>query len=97
MPTPERLALVGVAFASGFRCPQFSFWANDRSPKMEDYSSLGASKWRRRVVDRRISGLYDELRPGKPRNPPRLVSIGEGPHGKNQPLRHSLQIESGLW
>ena len=24
-------------------------------------------KWRRRFVERRISGLYDELRPGKPR------------------------------
>ncbi len=26
-----------------------------------------AGKWRRRFIERRISGLYDELRPGKPR------------------------------
>ena len=25
-------------------------------------------KWRRRFVERRISGLHDELRPGKPRS-----------------------------
>ncbi len=25
-------------------------------------------KWRRRFIERRISGLYDELRPGKPRS-----------------------------
>jgi putative transposase len=25
-------------------------------------------KWRRRFIDRRLSGLYDELRPGKPRS-----------------------------
>jgi putative transposase len=25
-------------------------------------------KWRRRFLDRRINGLYDELRPGKPRS-----------------------------
>lgn len=26
-----------------------------------------AGKWRRRFIERRINGLYDELRPGKPR------------------------------
>src|SRR5215212_4144770 len=26
-----------------------------------------AGKWRRRFIERRIAGLYDELRPGKPR------------------------------
>jgi len=27
-----------------------------------------AGKWRRRFIERRINGLYDELRPGKPRS-----------------------------
>lgn len=27
-----------------------------------------AGEWRRRLIERRINGLYDELRPGKPRS-----------------------------
>jgi putative transposase len=27
-----------------------------------------AGKWRHRFIERRINGLYDELRPGKPRS-----------------------------
>jgi len=30
-------------------------------------SKATAGKWRRRFIERRIAGLYDELRPGKPR------------------------------
>jgi putative transposase len=26
-----------------------------------------AGKWRKRFLERRLNGLYDELRPGKPR------------------------------
>lgn len=32
-----------------------------------DVTNATVGKWRRRFVERRISGLYDELRPGKPR------------------------------
>jgi len=32
------------------------------------YTNATVGKWRRRFVERRISGLYDELRPGKPRS-----------------------------
>lgn len=31
------------------------------------YTNATVGKWRRRFIERRISGLYDELRPGKPR------------------------------
>lgn len=42
------------------------------APNSEVAQRLGVTnatvgKWRRRFVERRISGLYDELRPGKPR------------------------------
>ena len=32
------------------------------------YTNATIGKWRRRFVERRINGLYDELRPGKPRS-----------------------------
>ena len=32
-----------------------------------DLTNATVGKWRRRFIERRISGLYDELRPGKPR------------------------------
>ena len=32
------------------------------------YTNATVGKWRRRFIERRISGLYDELRPGKPRS-----------------------------
>ena len=32
------------------------------------FTNATVGKWRRRFVERRISGLYDELRPGKPRS-----------------------------
>ncbi len=32
-----------------------------------DLSNATVGQWRRRFIERRLSGLYDELRPGKPR------------------------------
>jgi putative transposase len=32
------------------------------------YTDATVGKWRQRFVERRIRGLYDELRPGKPRS-----------------------------
>lgn len=32
------------------------------------YTNATVGKWRRRFIERRITGLYDELRPGKPRS-----------------------------
>src|ERR1043166_9099929 len=32
-----------------------------------ELTNATVGKWRRRFLERRISGLYDELRPGKPR------------------------------
>ena len=32
------------------------------------YTNATVGKWRRRFIERRINGLYDELRPGKPRS-----------------------------
>ena len=32
------------------------------------FTNATVGKWRQRFVERRISGLYDELRPGKPRS-----------------------------
>ncbi|HUL66206.1 MAG TPA: helix-turn-helix domain-containing protein, partial [Burkholderiaceae bacterium] len=31
------------------------------------YTKATVGKWRRRFIEHRITGLYDELRPGKPR------------------------------
>src|SRR4051812_13152218 len=41
--------------------------ANSRIAQRFDTTKATVGKWRRRFISRRISGLYDELRPGKPR------------------------------
>jgi putative transposase len=40
---------------------------NSRIAERLQITRATAGKWRRRFIERRISGLYDELRPGKPR------------------------------
>jgi putative transposase len=40
--------------------------ANSQIAKRMQITGATAGKWRRRFIDRRINGLYDELRPGKP-------------------------------
>jgi putative transposase len=41
--------------------------SNSRVAARFDTTNATVGKWRRRFINRRISGLYDELRPGKPR------------------------------
>jgi len=41
--------------------------ANSRIAERMQITGATAGKWRRRFIERRINGLYDELRPGKPR------------------------------
>ena len=41
--------------------------ANSRIAARMQITGATAGKWRRRFIERRINGLYDELRPGKPR------------------------------
>jgi putative transposase len=41
---------------------------NSRIAARLGYTNASVGKWRRRFIERRISGLYDELRPGKPRS-----------------------------
>ena len=41
---------------------------NSRIAARLGYTNATVGKWRRRFIERRISGLYDELRPGKPRS-----------------------------
>src|SRR5512134_825147 len=41
--------------------------SNSRVAQRIDATQATVGKWRRRFVARRVSGLYDELRPGKPR------------------------------
>src|SRR4029450_4284698 len=40
---------------------------NSRIAERMQITGATAGKWRRRFIERRINGLYDELRPGKPR------------------------------
>jgi putative transposase len=42
--------------------------ANSSIAKRFETSNATVGKWRRRFIERRIAGLYDELRPGKPRS-----------------------------
>ena len=42
--------------------------ANRAVAERFELSNATVGKWRRRFVERRIAGLYDELRPGKPRS-----------------------------
>ena len=42
--------------------------ANSRIAKRMQITGATAGKWRRRFIEWRIKGLYDELRPGKPRS-----------------------------
>ena len=42
--------------------------ANSEIGQRLQISGATVGKWRRRFVERRIAGLYDELRPGKPRS-----------------------------
>jgi hypothetical protein len=39
-----------------------------RRPCDHVYTNATVGKWRRRFLERRISGLYDDLHPGKPRS-----------------------------
>ena len=41
--------------------------ANSRIAERMQITGATAGKWRRRFIERRVNGLYDELRPGKPR------------------------------
>ncbi len=41
---------------------------NSRIAARLRYTNATVGNWRRRFIERRISGLYDELRPGKPRS-----------------------------
>jgi putative transposase len=43
-------------------------WSNSEIAAQLDWSNATVGKWRQRFVDRRIQGLYDELRPGRPRS-----------------------------
>lgn len=42
--------------------------ANSSIAQRLQLTSATVGKWRRRFIERRINGLYDELRPGKPRS-----------------------------
>lgn len=42
--------------------------ANSEVARRFEVMNSTVGKWRRRFVQDRISGLYDELRPGKPRS-----------------------------
>ena len=41
---------------------------NSRIAARLGYTNATVGKWRRRFIERRINGLYDEVRPGKPRS-----------------------------
>jgi putative transposase len=42
--------------------------SNKEIARKIDYSPNSVSRWRRRYLDQRITGLHDELRPGRPRS-----------------------------
>ena len=41
--------------------------SNSEVAQRLDVTKATVGKWRRRFIERRLAGLYDELRPGKPR------------------------------
>jgi putative transposase len=43
-------------------------WSNCEIAEQLNWSKATVGKWRQRFVERRIQGLYDELRPGRPRS-----------------------------
>jgi putative transposase len=43
-------------------------WSNSEIAAQLHWSKATVGKWRQRFVDRRMQGLYDELRPGRPRS-----------------------------
>lgn len=52
---------------------QLALWAaagesNSAIARRLSWSLPTVGKWRRRLVERRVAGLHDELRPGRPRS-----------------------------
>lgn len=68
------------------------------------YTNATVGKWRRRFIERRIAGLYDELRPGKPRSidDERVAELiqttlhGQPTNGATHWSVRSLAAETGL-
>lgn len=62
IPAAALQARAQIMLASASREP------NNSVARRLDYRNATVGKWRRRFIERRINGLYDVLRPGKPRS-----------------------------